>query len=133
MSKQMILAILTEGGPNNWWMVGWTDDGKVKLTLTLDTNSTPPPADEIMAIYDTETHSFQTYLGFSGHASLEYGYASRPTELIRDPDPDASNSNGPTRRFPFATDPHGKEGRFPNVKSKSKYARAKGKRKRRAL
>jgi hypothetical protein len=134
MVKKVIKGFFEFEGPSNAIMIGFTDDGAVKITVVTDQNSAPIPKNGELGTYDSETRTIQTYLGFSGQVTIEAGYASRPTERGREAEPDASEHGRPDpRKLAFVTDPYGKDDRHPNYKAKSKYARKKGKRKRRAL
>lgn len=129
MAKQVIRGLLEVESPHGSVMIGYTDGGYVKITLVPDRGSAPfPPSGELGA-FDDKLGLLTPYLGFSGEIRIEGGYAQRPTERRRD-DPPEGSDHPPKRRFAFSTDPYGKEDRYPNVKSKSKYARKKGKRKR---
>lgn len=132
MAKQVIRGLLEVESPHNAVMIGYTDGGYVKITMVTDHHSAPFPPSGELGTFDEKLGLLTPYLGFSGDVLLSRGYGQQPTERGREDQPE-TNNNPPRRRFAFSTDPYGKEDHHPNVKSKSKYARKKGKRKRHGM
>lgn len=132
MAKQVIRGLLEVEGSRGSVMIGYTDGGYVKITMVPDRNSAPFPPSGELGTFDDKLGLQMPYLGFSGEVMLSLGYSKRPTERGRE-DPSAAGDHPPARRFAFATDPYGKGDRHPNMKAKSKYARKRGKRKRRTI
>lgn len=134
MAKKLIKVALESQGPlGTALMIGYFEDGSAKVMMIGDQDSAPLPANGEMGVFDSETEVLETYSGFKGRVSISYDFPQRVSQKYHDPEREADAVQDDCRSPPaIVTDPYGKANRYPGVKDKSKYARKKGKRKRRA-